>query len=177
MTSADIRDLLSEEERVALTREELLARRQRWSSVAWIFGGLALVSLIGAGIVLSRSGLGTAVVLRGCSWGFGAGLALILSAGGLLGLSHLALRMRRADRWTLSLNDALAYGGVPLVVALICVPAFIGCGFASRLSRLGLLGDAVVGAPGMAIAGASCFGVGYAMLAACRTYVDRKAEQ
>lgn len=172
MTHADIHDLLSEEEREALARSDRTRQRERWGSIAWLLGGASLATLLAAGIVLSHAGVGSAVVLRGCSWPFAAGLALLLAAGCLLGLTHLALRMQHAYAWRFDGGNAFSYAAPPLAVAALTVPGFVGCDIAVRLSRLGVLGDAIVGAPGIALAAASCYGFGYSLFASCRIDQD-----
>ena len=148
---------------------------QHWQVVSLLAALLGLGCLIGAGTVLSRSGLGAATVNRSCDGSLLIGLALLVAAGSLVGLARIAVDRRHvSETWFDGLRAAVMVP-VPALCLLLAAPGFLGCHAAIRFAGWGAIGEALLGTPGMAVAGASAFGVGAALASCVRVRIPAEA--
>ncbi len=131
---------------------------------AWHLAFLALgaAALLGGGVALSNAEFGTSLRARACDTSPLPGLAL-LSAGALL----VAIGMQLARLQHPSAVVGLEWRGaafalpVPLVLLAVTVPSLMGCAVGQDIAAVGLVGAALVGAPGLTLAGAAAalFGI------------------
>lgn len=136
---------------------------QHWLGVAATAMLLSVALLAGAGIVLSEAGLGRATVNRGCDGDFLLGLTLLVVSGALLGLARVSVDRRFAHEVTYDGMRLAATLPVPLLGLVLAAPAFLGCTFALEVAEWGLLGRALLGTPGIAVAAACAFSTGFVL--------------
>lgn len=165
MNDYDLRELLAED-----TKAVLPPLRQ-WLTVAVVAGGLAMCALVGAGAVLSYGGLGRAAANRGCEANLLAGLLLVLLAGMLAGMARIVVDRRFEHELVFDTVRLAATLPVPLAALTFAAPGFMGCSFAVAMADWGALGRALLGTPGMTIAGAGAFAAGLALTNVVRVRV------
>jgi hypothetical protein len=123
---------------------------------AWS-GSLALTGLVliaWAGVELSGSQLGTSLRPRGCDAGV-LGAVVLLGVGALALLVAIGLVRLRQPGSVLAWDARSLAWTLPAPVALLAatIPGVAGCTVARDLAGLPVLGDALVGASGIALAG------------------------
>lgn len=130
-----------------------VARWWAWSGSLALAG---LVLLAWAVVELSGSQLGTSLRPRGCDGGV-LGAVVLLAVGALALLLAIGLvRLRHPGTVLVWDVRSLAYTlPVPLVLLAATIPGVAGCTAARDLAGLPVLGDALVGASGIALAGAA----------------------
>ncbi|MCW2960231.1 MAG: hypothetical protein JWM25_1727 [Thermoleophilia bacterium] len=120
-------------------------------AVASTLAGLAV--LLTAATQLGNADLGTSIRARGCSASPLAGLVLFLVAGALLAIAPTLARLRHAGAVpTWDRRGLLFATPLPLLLALATVPGVLGCQVASDLAGLAVVGGALTGTGGTALA-------------------------
>ncbi len=125
-----------------------------WPVIAVLLAFMACAVLIGAGWSLSEAGVGGSVVRRGCRPDLAGGLLLLMLAGGLAGTARVVVDLRSVYMVSFDWTRCLVLSPVPLLMLGLTAPGFLGCRGAARLAERGFLGDALLGAPGIAVTGA-----------------------
>lgn len=137
-----------------------------WPTLTTLVG---LVCLGVAGVVFERAELAAAAVARGCDPQIGGGLGLLVGGGLMLALSApLADRRQRDAILVFDLTRAGFMLPAALVATGLALPGALGCRTASRLDALPLADVVLLGAPGIALAGAGSLAVGAALGSALR---------
>lgn len=139
-------------------------RPQPWW--AWHAGALALgsLALLAGGVALSNAELGTSLRARACDASPLAGLAMLA-----LGAVFVAVGMQLARLQHPSAVVGLEWRGmafalpVPILLLVATLPGLLGCALGQDIASLGVIGDALVGAPGLLLAGAAAALVGVAL--------------
>lgn len=139
-----------------------------WPLVLFVSLAFSVLALIGAGLVLDRRAVGALAVSKGCSPGLAMGYGMIVLAGALTGLARIALERRMFHVLQADAARAATLAIVPMIGLIMTVPGAIGCGVASRVTRLGAAGEALLGTAGATVAGACAFGLGMALLSMVR---------
>lgn len=136
-----------------------------WAAVlAAMVTGAAL--LLAAGAALAHADLGTELRARGCSGSPLAALALFVGAGFAIALAPKLARLRHGvSRIVLDPGALLVAAPVPAVLLALALPGLLGCRAATRIADVALVGGALVGAPGIAVAAASSLALGVALSA------------
>lgn len=136
----------------------------------WV--AIGVVTLVAAGWILYEQAVGAAALSGGCSGGLLIGWAALIIAGGAFGavlaevsvstISALALRarggegqQRPAGHTEVRLRGALIGAATPLVVSLVALPAFIGCGFGRSVAGWPIVGVLLSGSTGVAVTAAA----------------------
>lgn len=144
---------------------------RQWQLLALLGALAAGAMLVGAGVVLSEAGLGRAAANRQCNGSLLAGLLLLALAGGMAGMARIVVDRRYVHELFFDTARLAAGLPVPLLGLAVSAPGFMGCSFAVRVADWPLLGDALLGTPGMAIAGACAFATGIALTSVVRVRV------
>lgn len=148
----------------------LVARVPWWAwTLAGVVGGLVL--LLVAGGQLADATFGTSLRARGCDSSSVGGLVLLVLAGLALQLGWRSARLRVPGATIVFDPAALAVTvPVPALLLAATLPGVLGCGAATDVARVGIVGDALVGTSGLMLAAAACVLVG-AALASCASVV------
>lgn len=133
---------------------------------AWTLALLALgaAALLVAGGLLSSADFGTSLRARTCDTSPVAGLLLLAAGGACLMLGMQLARLRWEESFLVWDAGSLVLT-LPIPVALLAatLPGVLGCAAGREIARLGVLGDALVGTPGIALAAAASALVGVAL--------------
>ena len=133
---------------------------------AWhlAFVALAIAALLGGGIALSNAEFGTSLRARACDASPLGGIALLI-AGGLLATVGMQLARLQHPSAVVGLEVRGAAFALPMPTLLLAatLPGLMGCAIGQDIAAIGLVGDALVGAPGLVLAGAAAALVGVAL--------------
>jgi hypothetical protein len=143
-----------------------------WQPTPWwtwtlvlLAGGVA--ALLVAGEQLASADLGTSLRARSCDTSAVGGVLFLVLGGVLLGLAFACARLRVPGAvlvWDLgSLVLALP---IPAALLAATLPGRLGCHASVTIAKVGLVGDALVGASGLALAGAAAVLCGAALASA-----------
>lgn len=133
---------------------------------AWHLAFLAIgtAALVGGGVALSNAEFGTSLRARACDASPLPGLAL-LATGALLAAVGMQLARLQHPSAVVGLEwrGAAFAMPVPLVLMAVTMPGLMGCALGQDIAALGLVGGALVGAPGLTLAGAAAALVGISL--------------
>ena len=133
---------------------------------AWYLAAVAgaCVALIAGGAQLAGADLGTSLRARGCDASALPGLAL-LAVGGVLAIAASALARLQHPAALLGWEWRGVWFLLPLPALVLAgtVPGVLGCSIGQDIAQLAVVGDALVGAPGIALAGAGAALAGAAL--------------
>ncbi len=137
---------------------------QPWWAWHLAFLALGVAALLGGGVALSNAEFGTSLRARACDVSPLGGLVL-LAAGSLLVLVGMQLARLQHPSAVVGLEwRGMAFAlPVPALLLAATLPGLLGCALGQDLAAVGLVGDALVGAPGLTLAGASAALVGVAL--------------
>lgn len=139
-----------------------------WQLLAIAAGAASLLLLLAAGVTLSANELGRSAVNPGCDASLLMGLLLLAAAGSLLGGARLLADLRFVhELWWDPIRLAVTVPA-PAFALLLAGPNFLGCKAAIGFERWAAIGDALLGTPGLVLAGAAAFGLGIALTSALR---------
>lgn len=133
---------------------------------AWhlAFVALGAAMLIAGGVALSNAEFGTSLRARGCDASPLGGLTL-LAIGALLAAIGMQLARLQHPSAVVGLEWRGAAFALPVPIALLAatLPGLMGCALGQDIAAVGMVGDALVGAPGLTLAGAAAALVGIAL--------------
>jgi hypothetical protein len=133
---------------------------------AWSLGALLAgpIVLLVAGTQLAGADFGTSLRARGCDASPLGGIILLAIGAMLLALGFQLARLRVVGA-VLTLDLASLVVSLPIPAALLAatLPGVFGCSSATDIARVGLVGDALVGTSGIAMAACAAALVGVAL--------------
>lgn len=130
---------------------------------AWMLGLslLGTVALVGAGTLLADADFGTSLRARGCDPSALPGLGLLAFATLSLGLGLQVARLRWPESFVVWDAESLLLSlPIPLGLLAATLPAVLGCAAGSDIAKLPLVGSALAGNPGIALAACAAALVG-----------------
>ncbi|MCW2922070.1 MAG: hypothetical protein JWL76_1944 [Thermoleophilia bacterium] len=133
---------------------------------AWHLAGLALGTavLVGGGVALSHAQFGTSLRARACDLSPVGGLLLLVAGALLVTVAMQLARLQHPSAVVgLEWRGAAFALPVPLVLLAATLPGLLGCSLGRDIAAVGTIGDALVGAPGITLAGAAAALVGVAL--------------
>lgn len=114
---------------------------------------LAAVSMLGAGAMLASADFGTSLRPRGCDPSALPGLGMLAVSGLLIGLAMQVARLRWEESFLVWDAGSLVLSlPIPLAVLAAALPGVLGCEAGRDIAQLDVLGDPLVGTPGIALA-------------------------
>ena len=124
-------------------------------------------ALLGGGAQLASADLGTSLRARGCDPSALPGITLLL-LGGVLAMAALQLARLQHPAAMLGWEwrGTWLTLPVPSLVLAAALPGLLGCALGQEIATLAFVGDALVGASGVAVAGAAAALVGGAIAGA-----------
>lgn len=126
--------------------------------------GLATLSLLGAGAMLSSAEFGTSLRARGCDPSALPGLGMLALGGLLAGLALQTARLRWPDSYLVWDAGSLVLSlPIPAALLVATLPGVLGCAAGRDIARLDVLGDPLVGTAGIALCAAASVLVGVAI--------------
>ncbi len=140
-----------------------------WQPRPWWAWHLALAALgaaalVGGGVALSNAELGTSLRTRGCDASPLGGLVLLLVGAILVTVATQLARLQHPSAVFGWAWRGLAFAlPVPALLLAATLPGVLGCGLSQDIAGIGVIGDALVGAPGIVLAGAAAALVGAAL--------------
>jgi hypothetical protein len=140
--------------------------RPWWTwTLALLVGGI--VALLLAGTQLASADLGTSLRARSCDTSAVGGVLFLVLGGVLLGLAFACARLR-VEGAVLAWDLGSLVLAVPLPAALLAatLPGLLGCHSSVSVAKVDLVGDALVGASGLALAGGAAVLLGLALASA-----------
>ena len=133
---------------------------------AWYLSLLSLgtAALLGGGVALSNAEFGTSLRARACDASPTGGV-LLLVVGALLVMVGMQFARLQHPSAVVGLEwRGMAYAlPVPLLLLVATMPGLLGCALGQDVASVGIVGDALVGAPGLTLAGAAAALVGVAL--------------
>ena len=149
--------------------EEATAVALGWQPRPWWAwaSGLSVLGIVALGwsaVLLSQATLGTSLRSRSCDGEVLVAFVALVLAALALALAMVAVRLHHDGALLgFELTAPLLAAPIPLLALLVTLPGVAGCRAARSLDDLPLLGDALVGSSGIAVAGAAAALLGAAL--------------
>ncbi len=139
-------------------------RPQPWWAWHLAFVALGVAVAIGGGIALSNAEFGTSLRARGCDWSPTGGVALLIVGALLLVVGMQLARLQHPSAVVGLEWRGMAFAlPVPILLLALTLPGLLGCSLGQDIASWGVVGDALVGAPGLILAGTAAALVGVAL--------------